>query len=700
MINGLKCPNSKTPPTQKNRMNPHSSTRKHYRTLNPWFRFLGAGAALTVASGVLTRDLQAQTLHVGGNGVITDEVLTTTANVAKVPIAGHWRASGGAGVVYSNLKSPTLTVANAGNVTLKFNHRYYLETAYDGGAVYISVNGGAATYVPASAFSANAYTATLSGSSVFTGLAVFNGLSAGWGTPAQIESIASLGPFNPGDTLAISFRGGWDEGYAESAPNWEIGTVEVTDSISTSMLNVNFLNGSGGFTATSDEALAGPWVYTRALNQFEIDGDTLVADRYAPDSPGPTTVIDISEADFSVALLAGTLNPGDSFNLFDLAGGTTLAGTYHSITLPNGTWDVSNLGVTGAITYVADPPPVSSYAVNFDKGYQASAAPISAASNFGPPGAQQLNWNNVHAPTDVNSGPWNATFSITDSNNTNPLNVTIHMNNAGGNDGPGGGATDFDKLYNGRLRDNDGVITITTTPAMAAYSVYVYALSPAQVKAHLAVDNTVFNSGFESYSSAASFTLNTNYRVYTGLTGPLEIKITNTVCGFQIVPEEASPPSPFESWAQIHITAIDAQADASETGDPDHDGSNNLTEFAFNGDPLSGASNGRIYVLSEDSDYAGDPSAAKELILTVAVRDGTPAFAGSPSPSASHDGITYNIQGSLTLAGFTTAVNVVPTPITNGIPGAGSGYEYRSFSLEGSDGLPASGFMRAGVSSP
>ena len=107
-------------------------------------------------------------------------------------------------------------------------------------------------------------------------------------------------------------------------------------------------------------------------------------------------------------------------------------------------------------------------------------------------------------------------------------------------------------------------------------------------------------------------------------------------------------------------------------------------------------------MLTEDSDAAGDPSGAKELILTVAVRTGTPAFTGSPSPSANFaaEGITYTIEGSLDLGSFPTPVVAVPTAVVTGLPAAGLGYEYRSFSLGGSDGLGGRGFLRAEVTSP
>jgi autotransporter-associated beta strand protein len=155
--------------------------------------------------------------------------------------------------------------------------------------------------------------------------------------------------------------------------------------------------------------------------------------------------------------------------------------------------------------------------------------------------------------------------------------------------------------------------------------------------------------------------------------------------------------SPYDSWATDNgLTAFNNAKNLN----PDNDGLNNLGEFAFNGNPLSGSDNGKVFVLTEDSDF--DVDSLKELILTVAVRSGTPAFSGSPSPTGTQasDGITYTIEGSLDLAGFPTTVDVVPTPITVGLPAAGTGYEYRSFSLSGSNGLSGKGFLRAKVTSP
>lgn len=143
---------------------------------------------------------------------------------------------------------------------------------------------------------------------------------------------------------------------------------------------------------------------------------------------------------------------------------------------------------------------------------------------------------------------------------------------------------------------------------------------------------------------------------------------------------------------------IQPTASTAAAADPDGDGRSNLYEFAFNGDPLNAADGGHVHVLTTDGGVGA--GATRELVLTIAVRAGTPAFSGTPSPAASNDGITYAIEGGTTLGDLSATVNVMTTPVTTGLPPAGSGYEYRSFSLAGSNGLVGTGFLRARVTQP
>ena len=152
--------------------------------------------------------------------------------------------------------------------------------------------------------------------------------------------------------------------------------------------------------------------------------------------------------------------------------------------------------------------------------------------------------------------------------------------------------------------------------------------------------------------------------------------------------------TPYELWIGTFYPGETKPAIIGADADPDGDGESNAMEFAHGGKPNDGSSNAKIYPLSLDSDDVGTNN---EMLLTIAVRSGTPAFAGSPSPVATQEGFTTTVQGSLNLAGFSATVSVV-APVTAGLPAAPAGYEYRTFSLNGSDGLPTRGFLRVQVS--
>jgi autotransporter-associated beta strand protein len=164
------------------------------------------------------------------------------------------------------------------------------------------------------------------------------------------------------------------------------------------------------------------------------------------------------------------------------------------------------------------------------------------------------------------------------------------------------------------------------------------------------------------------------------ITGTGSIQVTGAVA------------SPYDTWMAGFPSIPVADRDPGD--DPDQDGAPNSVEFALGGTPNSGSGRPKIYSLLADSSADGDTT--KELLMTIAVRSGTPAFTGGPSPTATHDGFTYTVQGSTTLASFTTAAVPVAT-VATGLPAAPAGYEYRTFSLTGSNGVPTKGFMRVGI---
>ena len=136
--------------------------------------------------------------------------------------------------------------------------------------------------------------------------------------------------------------------------------------------------------------------------------------------------------------------------------------------------------------------------------------------------------------------------------------------------------------------------------------------------------------------------------------------------------------------------------DALPGADPDGDGVSNEGEFGFDGKPDDPGDNGKVFLVTADGDDSPDTTA--ELILTVAMRAGAsfPA-SGAPLVSAPVDGITYRVEGSVNLSNFATQVNLESSAVGTGLPLPSAGWEYRSFSLEGSNGLIGKGFLRAGV---
>ena len=152
--------------------------------------------------------------------------------------------------------------------------------------------------------------------------------------------------------------------------------------------------------------------------------------------------------------------------------------------------------------------------------------------------------------------------------------------------------------------------------------------------------------------------------------------------------------SPYGLWIDTYFPGQTNPAIIGAAADPDGDGESNALEFALGGSPNNGSSRARVHPLTLDSDDGGTD---KELLLTIAVPVGTPAFTGSPSPAATHEGFTSTVQGSLGLAIFSAPVSVVTT-VTTGLPAAPAGHEYRTFRLDGSDGLPSKSFLRVQVS--
>jgi hypothetical protein len=94
-----------------------------------------------------------------------------------------------------------------------------------------------------------------------------------------------------------------------------------------------------------------------------------------------------------------------------------------------------------------------------------------------------------------------------------------------------------------------------------------------------------------------------------------------------------------------------------------------------------------------------------ELTLIAAVRDGAVFASGTGGvQTATLDGIVYAIEGSTDLVFPGSAVSVVGSasntaPAATGLPTlpGSSEWEYRTFKLDASEGLPGKGFLRVKV---
>lgn len=244
--------------------------------------------------------------------------------------------------------------------------------------------------------------------------------------------------------------------------------------------------------------------------------------------------------------------------------------------------------------------------------------------------------------------------------------------------------------------------TVTAGPIMMRVSLWDLAGNTEVTGRNLVIEDTGVISGTGANQlSTTSVTM----PVTSAATGDLALRITHlqpgaaaTFTATSIIDDitvsiSGTLATPFQSWALAAGLDGTAGKENGATDDPDKDGVSNFEEFAFGADPLSGGSRGLTAVVAQDT----DSDTQKELLITLAVRSGA-TFSGSPAPSATKDGILYQVQGSSGLSAWDQTVQgplataVVPSSLPASAP---SGYEYKTFRLAGSNGLPSRGFLRA-----
>ena len=248
-------------------------------------------------------------------------------------------------------------------------------------------------------------------------------------------------------------------------------------------------------------------------------------------------------------------------------------------------------------------------------------------------------------------GVGSATFAAT-------ATLTIDINNAG--------SPTVDKLaVANNLNITNASLLITGTPTQPVYVIATY--------------GTLTGGAFASVPSIPGYTINYAYS------------------GNQIALVQSS--TPYGSWAQSKITDINPGADATAGGDPDGDGVKNITEFALDGNPLSGASTGKM--IGKVATVGGAPA----LVITLPVRTGATFSGATEQVSGLISGIVYKIQSSDELSAWNLAVSEVTggdkTTIESGLPGLSSGeWTYRTFKSPGGVSGDPTEFLRAVIINP
>jgi hypothetical protein len=152
----------------------------------------------------------------------------------------------------------------------------------------------------------------------------------------------------------------------------------------------------------------------------------------------------------------------------------------------------------------------------------------------------------------------------------------------------------------------------------------------------------------------------------------------------------------YGNWALSKgLDDSDAAHSSARSADPDGDGANNLAEFAFDGNPLSAASDGKIV------GKIATAGADQVLTLTLPVRNGATFSGATEQVSGLVDTIIYHVQGSADLGTFASVISEITggdeVAIQAGLPGLSTGWSYRSFRTAGTVSSVSKDFMRARV---
>ncbi|WP_367874223.1 beta strand repeat-containing protein [Luteolibacter sp. Populi] len=213
-----------------------------------------------------------------------------------------------------------------------------------------------------------------------------------------------------------------------------------------------------------------------------------------------------------------------------------------------------------------------------------------------------------------------------------------------------------------------GGATLTLTDLGAA-------VLPADTKFTIATYTGGISGTFANAADGAVLTVGLN---------KFKVDYDDPAIGGTAVTLTVSAGTAYDAWATLKGLTI---GNSGKLEDPDHDGLENILEFAFNGVPLAAARDGKTRAVIADVD-AGAP-VENAFTLTFPVRNGA-AFSGPGDLiTGPTDNLVYAVRGSLDLDEFTTLTITEVTPaLSDDMPDLTPGWSYRTFRLPGTPGSP------------
>jgi hypothetical protein len=155
----------------------------------------------------------------------------------------------------------------------------------------------------------------------------------------------------------------------------------------------------------------------------------------------------------------------------------------------------------------------------------------------------------------------------------------------------------------------------------------------------------------------------------------------------------APAPTAYPTWASSKGLTGSPGFENGKADDPDKDGFNNLTEFALDGAPLSGANDGKVI------GKVATVSGSEVFTLTLPVRAQANFPAGTDDRvSDPIDGIVYRIEGDVNLSTFADTISEVTPALDAGLPVLSTGWTYRTFRAPGTIPTVPQAFLRVKIS--